>query len=149
MAIRQYEVDFARAERLMRLKTPKTSEAYKILVQLSDADFGPAQYALATWYIHGLDKIIKPNIRKAVSLLRKSADKNYPNACYDLAVAYEKGTGVKASIQKAMQYYTKAALLGDVEAMHELGRIYYHGVGVQKNRGLAWVWLDEERRLKK
>jgi uncharacterized protein len=149
MKVKKNELDFIYAEKLLHRKKPDTIKAYEIIARLADVEFAPAQYALATWYIHGFDKIIKPNIKKAIGLLKKSASQNYPSACYDLAYAYESGQGVAASMQKAIQFYTKAALLGDVQAMGELARINYYGVGIEKNRGLGLIWLDEKMRLSK
>jgi uncharacterized protein len=71
-----------------------------------------ATYALATWWLHGKDILVKKNLRKAVGLLRKAADA-HPDATFDLAVSYEKGRGVRKSQKMAAKLYLKAALLGD------------------------------------
>jgi uncharacterized protein len=131
-----------KARRLILQEKPDKKTAYEIVARLAAADYAPAQYALATWYLHGFDNIVKINIKKGIALLRKASGKNEPNACYNLAISYELGKGVKKSISKAVQYYTKSALLGEVDAMDQLTRIYYYGHGVEKNRLLARVWNE-------
>ena len=39
----------------------------------------------------------------------------------------------------------RAALHGDHQALSSVGRCYYHGIGVTKDRRVAWVWLDRAK----
>ena len=73
--------------------------------------------------------------------------KNIPEAMFNLGVSYERGEGIRRSEKKAYECYLTAAVWGDKEAFYEVGRCLYYGIGVQKNRGLADVWLDQARLL--
>ncbi|TJY66051.1 sel1 repeat family protein [Sphingobacterium alkalisoli] len=39
-------------------------------------------------------------------------------------------------------YYSKACLLGDKQAIYEVGRCYYYGIGINKNEEIAKIYLD-------
>ncbi|MBV8354988.1 MAG: sel1 repeat family protein [Candidatus Eremiobacteraeota bacterium] len=54
-----------------------------------------AIYALAKWYIRGVEPFIKRDINQGVRLLKASAQDNLPVALGDLARAYESGAGVR------------------------------------------------------
>jgi len=90
---------------------------------------------------------VEKNIRKAVTLLRQAAKQNVPDALYDMALCYEKGTGVRKNLRLAMEYYLRAALEGDKQSVYEVGRCYYWGIGVDKDRRLSWICLDRAKAL--
>ena len=71
-----------------------------------------------------------------------SSLQNNELACFDLAVCYENGFGVKKNTKKAFLFYSKAILLGEKQSIYEVGRCYYYGIGVNKNLELASVYLD-------
>ena len=80
-------------------------------------------------------------------LLKRAVNKNLPEACYDLAVCYEEPAGVVKNQEKAFELYLKAALYGDKQSFHEVGRCYYYGIGVIKNKSLADIWLEKAEEL--
>lgn len=89
---------------------------------------GKAEYALTTWYLYG--KEVKKDLKKAVELLKKLADKNISEANFNLTVCFETGQGIKQDL--VFKHYLKSALLGDKQSLYEVGRCYYHGIGVKK-----------------
>jgi TPR repeat protein len=104
-----------------------------------------AAYALGTWYLHG--EHVDKDTSKAMVLLKRAADKNIPEACYDLAVSYEKPVGVAANLKKAFELYVRAALHGDNQSFHEVGRCYYYGIGTPRDENLADIWLEKAEEL--
>ena len=46
-------------------------------------------------------------------------------------------------MKQAIRWYTRAANQGSVEAMLELGRLYYHGTDVAKDADEAQYWLQK------
>lgn len=40
---------------------------------------------------------------------------------------------------RAAEYYLRAALAGDAQAIYEIGRCYFYGIGVSKDRRQAKV----------
>lgn len=101
-----------------------------------------AAYALGTWYLHGQAPVVQKNLPRALTLLREAARADHADAIFDLAVCYEKGTGVRMSERKAAACYVRAALLGDEQAIYEVGRCYWHGLGLKRDRLIAGIWLD-------
>ena len=129
----------------MSQDNPNAKRALKLLNE-SLAEGNPnAAYALGTWYLHGEN--VDKDTAKAMVLLKRAADKNVPEACYDLAVSYETPEGVAANPEKAFELYVKAALHGDAQSFHEVGRCYYYGIGTPRNEGLADIWLEKAEEL--
>jgi TPR repeat protein len=121
---------------------PDFRKALSLLRRAHKAKDPRAAYALATWYLHGQSGIVEIDFSKAVPLLQEAADANLSDAQYDLAVCYEKGVGVRASLKKAAALYLRAALHGDRQAAYETGRCYFHGIGVKRDRSIAAVWFS-------
>ncbi|WJI14308.1 hypothetical protein MWN52_11705 [Pseudoxanthomonas winnipegensis] len=131
---------YERAEREMTKAEPSLEKAYQHLVEAQLNLDHRADYALATWYLHG--RFVRKNLRKSIKLLRSACDAKVPDACFDIAVLYETGIGVKKNLKKAAAYYLKAALLGDKSAANEVARCLYHGIGFNKDVIQAKVWSD-------
>ncbi|OJW82392.1 MAG: hypothetical protein BGO69_17100 [Bacteroidetes bacterium 46-16] len=100
-------------------------------------------YALGTWYFHG--EYFKKDIKKGFVLMLEAADLNFSDACFDVAVAYEKGRGVKKNVNKAFEYYFRALILEDKQAIFEVGRCYFYGIGIPKNKKMADVIITIAR----
>ncbi len=116
------------------------NSVFQLLSKAQQQGHSGATYALATWYLHG--KFVEQHFGKACQLLQQAADANVADACFDLAICYEQGKGVRISLKDAFFNYTKASLLGDRQAIYEVGRCYYYGIGTGKNTNLAELWLD-------
>lgn len=70
----------------------------------------------------------KPQISK----WRKQADKNNPDALYNLGNAYFHGKeGVDPDVEKAVNYWQRADDLGHLDAKHEIGHGLFTGVEVE------------------
>lgn len=78
------------------------------------------------------------------------------SAKYNLGVMYYQGLGTPKNLEKALQWYEKAALGGDARAQYNLGLMLYAGEGTQKDLRGAVYWLrksaaqgyaDAERQL--
>lgn len=84
----------------------------------------------------------KQNIKKGIKELTKAAETN-PQAMYFLGSLYERGKGVDADMEKAVEYLTKAAELGYGRAQCALADMYYEGRGVEKNIQTAAKYYQE------
>ncbi len=115
-------------------------EVFKLLSKSASFGNDKALYALATWYLFG--RYVEKDYDKAVVFLAKAAEKHNADACHDLAVCFENGQGVDLDLQKAFSLYLKASLLGDKQSIYEVGRMYYYGIGIRKDREVARIWLD-------
>ena len=74
-----------------------------------------------------------PKERNKADGYREKAYEGDTKAMNNLGVCYERGTGVKVSLELAFEWYMKAAELGDVYGCFNVGECYYHGKGVEKN----------------
>jgi len=61
-----------------------------------------------------------------------AANKGDANAQFSVARSYQLGKRVKSDKKKAIEWYTKAANQGHLEASYRLGLIYYKGIGGYK-----------------
>ena len=99
------------------------AKAHALLQAAADDGDGYSIYAIATWRLHGF--FLKKNLREATRLLRKAAGKQVAFACFDLAICYELGEGVKQDLSKAAKYFLRAFLLGDGNAAGAVERLFY------------------------
>lgn len=104
-----------------------------------------AAYALATWYLFG--KYVKKDHAKAVTLLKLAAKQNISEALFDLAVSYEEGAGTRKNEKKAYELYLRASIWGDEQAIAEVGRCLFYGIGIRRSRRVARFWLDRAESL--
>lgn len=126
-------------------KNGNLSKAYDLLLVSHNRGFLGATYAIGTWFLFGKHVVL--DYKKAVYYLSIAADGKMQEACFDLAVCYEEGKGVKKSLKMASVYYLKSALLGDAEGMVAMGRLYHYGIGVNKDERIADVWFDRAEEL--
>jgi uncharacterized protein len=99
-----------------------------------------ATYALATWYHFGC--LYKVDQKKAFRLVRQAHKKGIEIATFSLAISYERGWGVKKSTGKAVGLYLRAARKGDKDAIEQVVRCVFWGIGTVPNRKLAFFIED-------
>lgn len=97
-------------------------------------DVIPAQYYYAKLLCD------KGEWKKAFPWMEKAAKGNFTEAQHDLAILYEEGKGVKASMPMAAEWYLKAADNGSMPAQFKLVKMYINGNGVEKNNQEAFKW---------
>ena len=82
----------------------------------------------------------------AYKLFYMAAQKDYAPAmvqigdCYNDWFDYEDNEEYKIDYEKAFQWYSKAATLGDAEGQYNLGKCYYDGTGVKEDKSKAIYW---------
>lgn len=113
---------------------PFDHEQYRALVELGvKAGDSLAQYAKATWFIHGEDRLgIRRNIRRAVPLLTE-ASRTLNRAMYDLGVCYMLGSGVPRDDRRAYLLFSKAAKHGSIAGMFNQAYFLEFGIGVTRS----------------
>jgi TPR repeat protein len=74
---------------------------------------------------------------------RKDAEKNHPQAQFNLGVMYLHGTGVAKNETAAVEWFRKAAEQGFMKAQFTLGVMYAHGNGVAKDEAMAVKWYQK------
>src|SRR5574344_1800691 len=62
------------------------------------------------------------------------------DAIYHLATCYYQGLGTEQNIPRALEWFKKAARLGDSRAMYNIAATYHNGKGVSRNMEEARKW---------
>ncbi|KAF8449965.1 hypothetical protein BGX38DRAFT_521280 [Terfezia claveryi] len=118
-------------------------DAHKIIKKLAN---GSHPYPEAMFFLaqcHGDGALgLQVDRERAFSLYHSAAKLNHAPSAYRTAVCCEIGAGTKKDPIKSVQWYKKAASLGDTGAMYKLGIILLKGLlGQQKSTRDALSWL--------
>jgi len=107
----------------------------KMAAEQNDAD---AQWLLGGCYCHEYG--IKEDHEQAEQLFIKSAEKGNVSALDCLGCFY---SGKKLNLNKAFEYYSRAAMQGHVNSQYQLGKFYCHGVFVKEDKTQAIEWFKK------
>ncbi|KAL0096586.1 hypothetical protein J3Q64DRAFT_1026436 [Phycomyces blakesleeanus] len=89
---------------------------------------------LAFTYLQKAAEIAIQDLATLSDAASKSASKNeLVMAIYELGVSFRHGWGCKKNKERAVQFFTIAADLGDADAQNDLAHCYYHGHGLKKD----------------
>ncbi|KAF2737512.1 hypothetical protein EJ04DRAFT_532923 [Polyplosphaeria fusca] len=117
------------------------NESHKIVKKLVSNGYGEAMFYMADCYGQGLLGL-QPDTKEAFTLYQSAAKAGHAQSAYRTAVCcemgHEEGGGTKRDPLKAVQWYRRAAALGDVSAQYKMGMILLKGLlGQQNNIGEA------------
>ena len=85
----------------------------------------------------------------AVAFLQRAADAGAPEAQFELAKLYERGTGVERDEQKALQLYQAAARQNFADAINDLGFLHHQGgLGLPPNAKTAYEFFRRAAELR-
>lgn len=121
-------------------------EAHRIVKKLVSNTYAEAIFYHGDCYSRGLLGLdVDP--KEAFNLYMMAAKAGHAQASYRVAVCCEMGQedggGTRRDPHKAMQWYKRAATLGDTPAMYKIGIIQLKGLlGQPKNSTEALVWLQ-------
>lgn len=127
------------------------ADAHKIVKKLVTAGYSDAQFFLADCYGEGLLGLpVDP--KEAFSLYQSAAKQGHAQSAYRVAVCceigQEEGGGTKRDPFKAVQWYKRAAALGDTPAMYKMGMISLKGLlgqTLSPREGVSWLKRAAER----
>lgn len=94
-----------------------------------------AEYQLAQQYL------ADGNLQEGADLMRRAAEQNLPIAQYMLSKLHERGTGVPKDLTLAREWTEKAAIGGNVKAMHDLAVFMAEGDGGPQTYAGAVEWF--------
>jgi len=125
-----------------RIRGRFAADALKVLKKLSTAE---AMFVCAEAHGRGL-LTGEPDHKEAYALYQSAAKMGHAAAAYRTAVCSEigneEGGGTRKDPLKAIQWYKRAATLGDTPAMYKIGIILLKGLlGQQRNPREAVSWL--------
>ena len=120
-------------------------DAHKLVKKLVAAGSPEAMFYLADCHGQGLLGL-EVDPKEAFNLYQSAAKAGHAQSAYRVAVCcemgHEEGGGTRRDPLKAMQWYKRAATLGDPPAMYKMGMILLKGLlGQQKNPREAMSWL--------
>lgn len=79
----------------------------------------------------------------AFSAFRTLSESEDSNSRFYLGFMYNYGLGVARNLQRAIYWYEKSALAGNMQAQHNLGVLYISGVTGSPNYDMGIRWLHE------
>jgi TPR repeat protein len=132
-------------KQILRNRERYINDAHKVTKKLINAGSTDAMFYMADCYgSGGLGLPIDP--KEAFHLYQSAAKMNHPQSAYRVAVCCELGTdqggGTRRDPMKAIQWYKRAATLGDTPAMYKMGMILLKGLlGQQRDARQAVSWL--------
>lgn len=120
-------------------------DAHKIVKKLVSNGYTDAMFYLADCTGRGLLGL-ESDTKEAFNLYQSAAKAGHAQAAYRTAVCcemgQEEGGGTRRDPVKAIQWYKRAATLGDTPAMYKMGMILLKGLlGQPKNLREAVTWL--------
>ncbi|KAF9249294.1 hypothetical protein DTO013E5_8484 [Penicillium roqueforti] len=134
-----------------KAKEKYVMDAHKILKKLVTAGYSEAQFFLADCHGEGLMGL-EVDPKEAFSLYHSAAKQGHAQSAYRVAVCceigQEEGGGTKRDPFKAVQWYKRAAALGDTPAMYKMGMINLKGLlGQARNprEGVSWLKRAADR----
>ena len=121
------------------------AEAHKIVKRLVSTGYPDGMFFLGDSYSQGRLGLER-DAKEAFTLYQSAAKAGHAQAAFRVAVCCELGLeedgGTKRDLGKAVQWYKRAAQLGDTPAMYKIGIIQLKGLlGQPKDTGEAVVWL--------
>lgn len=121
------------------------TDAHKLLKKLASQQNADGMFFLADCLGRGAFGS-EPDNKEAFTLYQSAAKLGHGAAAYRTAVCceigHEDGGGTRKDPLKAIQWYKRAATLGDTPAMYKVGMILLKGLlGQQKNAREAVGWL--------
>lgn len=109
------------------------------LEALASAGMLPAKHELALLSLTGSnfedDELYDPD--RGILLLRELAASGYSPAMVNLGMGYLRGLDFEENPALAIEWFVRAAHLGNPIAYSNLGAMYMHGMGVDPNPGYA------------
>lgn len=137
---------YEKATKELNKKKPNVALAMEDMGKAADLGNGYAIYTIGTWFFHGLNGLIQ-NRKKGVDHWKTAALQNIHEAFFDLGVSHEMGLGATKNEGKAFNYYLQAAICGDAQAHQEVGRFYYYGIGIKKDKETGLFFFEVAKAL--
>lgn len=124
---------------------PDRREALEKLREAAAAGDPRAEYAIATWYLHGMEGVVERDVPRAFEMLKKLEDSFIAEALFDLAIFYDLGEIVEPDEEKAFSLYMRAALLGNRESCRQMAEFFREGRIVKHDEKLQQAWLKRAK----
>jgi uncharacterized protein len=118
------------------------SEAFRLLILLSEKGYAEAQVQISSIYAFGVKEEQIDN-KKAFFWAKKAVNQNNPRAQDLMGGYYELGIGVRKNIKVAFKYRMLAAEQGLDQAQYNIGVMYRDGTGVKRDLKKSFAWFEK------
>ena len=108
------------------------------MAKLGDAE---AQFNVGEMYEIGFN--VKQNKKEARYWISRSANQKHETAGFKLLYWDLERDGLKGKNKTKVKELNKLAKQGNAQAQYYLGKMYAHGVGINKNSDVAIDWLNK------
>lgn len=129
------------ADGLAAYEAGKLVDARKDWIKAAEAGNAQAEYYLGVM----ASEEQKPDQKAAFEWFKKASAQGHPKATYNMALAYERGLGIKRDRAKALELLRKASASNDPDAEYMLGLLLLDEAGNAKPsmRSEAIGWLTK------
>jgi hypothetical protein len=117
----------------------KAAELFKKAAKQNHVE---AQYLMGVCYAEGIG--VEQNIYLVFHWVSKASDQGHSKAQTELGIMYLTGKNKYApqNNSKAFNLFLQAARQGRIEAQRQVAKMYYEGIGIEKDIYEADKWLD-------
>lgn len=110
-------------------------------MKLAEKGNAEAQFKVGEMYETGFG--VKQNQAEAELWIKKAAAQGHNTAGFKLLYWDMKKNGLKGANKDKYKELLKQAEAGEGQAMYYIGKMYAHGIGVDKNYDMALDWLNK------
>lgn len=94
-------------------------------------------------YEAGLQMVRQAKFQQAYAAFLPLAEEGHAQSQFSLGLLYHLGRGMKVDLQKAYEWYKKAAMQENAPGMNNLGMMYLNGEYVAQNRDVAFKLFEK------
>ncbi len=138
---------YEKALRIASQSEPDLGQVALLLRQAIVAQNPQAMYALGTWYLYGKPPVIRKDMARGIELLKRAAAADVADASYELAICYETGETGRIDRRNAFKCYLSAAIRGHKQAVFEVSRCLFWGLGVSRSVVQSKIWLKRAEEI--
>lgn len=132
-------VDAQREWALINLNTGHEDVALQWFSKAADGGDLSSTYFTGMMLMKGMGD--DADVAKGLTYMQAAADRDFPQACYDLSQRYDCGYGVDTDSAKAIAYLQRAAVLGSRGAQWDYAVDYRDGIHRKRSFYMALAWM--------
>jgi TPR repeat protein len=119
----------------------QADEMFDLQLKLAKQGDAEAQLKVGEMYQTGIG--VNQNIKEAMYWIRRSANQGHEIAGFQMLFWDVEKKGLKGKSKAKLEELNMKAKQGNPQAQYYLGKMYAHGIGINKNRDVAIDWLNK------
>lgn len=105
-----------------------------------------AEFCLSNYWLQGIGTIVDQQL--AFDFCKKAVDGGLNEANVPLAGYYQSGVGTPKNVDLAIHHLKMAARNNSIDALYQLGKIYFHGKIVTASKQMAILYFKKATQIK-